>query len=78
MTSKGHHLYEGKAKKVYAADVPDMYIVEYKDDATAFNGEKRGQIRGKGSINNQMSNLFFAMLEQHGVPDALCRGTVGG
>jgi phosphoribosylaminoimidazole-succinocarboxamide synthase len=68
VTSKGHLLYEGKAKKVYAADVPDMYIVEYKDDATAFNGEKRGQIRGKGSINNQMSNRLFAMLEQHGVP----------
>ena len=68
MTGKGHLVYEGKAKKVFAADVPDLYIVEYKDDATAFNGEKRGQIRGKGCINNQMSNLLFAILEQHGVP----------
>jgi len=61
-------LYEGKAKKVYATDSPDLYIVEYKDDATAFNGEKRGTIVGKGIINNRMSNTFFALLAKAGIP----------
>lgn len=64
----GEQLYEGKAKKVFTSDVPDCYIVQYKDDATAFNGEKRGTIEGKGVVNNQMSNLLFAMLQQHGIP----------
>lgn len=64
---KLNQLYEGKAKKVYATDKPDMYIVEYKDDATAFNGVKRGTISGKGIINNKMSNLMFQLLEKHGV-----------
>lgn len=61
-------LYEGKAKKVYATDDPALLIVSYKDDATAFNGEKKGTIRGKGVINNQMSNYFMRLLETKGVP----------
>ena len=68
MTAKGQQLYEGKAKKVYATDSPDFYIVSYKDDATAFNGEKRGTIVGKGVVNNKMSNTLFALLEQQGIP----------
>lgn len=71
MTTKGTMLYEGKAKKVYATDSPDLYMVEYKDDATAFNGEKKGTIGGKGVVNNQMSNLLFGLLEAHGVPTHL-------
>jgi phosphoribosylaminoimidazole-succinocarboxamide synthase len=61
-------LYEGKAKKVYSTDVEDTYIVDYKDDATAFNGLKKGTIAGKGVINNKMSNHLFRMLEKEGVP----------
>ncbi|GLG02158.1 phosphoribosylaminoimidazole-succinocarboxamide synthase [Alicyclobacillus hesperidum subsp. aegles] len=61
-------LYEGKAKKVFATDQPGLVKVYYKDDATAFNGQKRGQIEGKGAINNQMSNLLFQYLAEHGVP----------
>lgn len=61
-------LYEGKAKKVYLTDVEDVYIVDYKDDATAFNGLKKGTILGKGVINNKMSNHMFRMLEKQGVP----------
>ena len=61
-------LYEGKAKKVYATDDPNLVIVSYKDDATAFNGLKKGTISGKGIINNQMSNLLMQMLEKNGVP----------
>lgn len=61
-------LYEGKAKKVYATDDPNLVIVSYKDDATAFNGLKKGTISGKGVINNQMSNLLMQMLEENGVP----------
>ena len=61
-------LYEGKAKKVYATDDPNLVIVSYKDDATAFNGLKKGTISGKGVINNQMSNLLMQMLEKNGVP----------
>ena len=64
---KTTQLYEGKAKKVYATDVKDVYIVSYKDDATAFNGLKKGQIEGKGAINNKMSNMLMQMLEKHGV-----------
>lgn len=61
-------LYEGKAKKVYAVSGDaDLFIVEYKDDATAFNGEKRGTITGKGVINNKMSNILFRMLEAAGI-----------
>lgn len=61
-------LYEGKAKKVYATDQPDLLIVDYKDDATAFNGEKKGTILGKGVINNRMSNMLMQLLEKEGVP----------
>ena len=61
-------LYEGKAKKVYLTDVEDVYIVDYKDDATAFNGLKKGTIIGKGVVNNKMSNHMFRMLEEQGVP----------
>ena len=64
-------LYEGKAKKVYATRDPERLIVSYKDDATAFNGLKKGTIRGKGAINNQMSNLLMARLEKEGVPTHL-------
>ena len=65
---KTTQLYEGKAKKVFATNDPQYVIVSYKDDATAFNGEKKGTIVGKGAINNQMSNLLMQMLEKHGVP----------
>ena len=65
---KREQLYEGKAKKVYATDDPNLCIVSYKDDATAFNGEKRGTILGKGVINNRLTNSFMRMLEQNGVP----------
>lgn len=61
-------LYEGKAKKVYTTENPDVLIVDYKDDATAFNGEKKGTITGKGVINNRMSNYVFKKLEEEGVP----------
>jgi phosphoribosylaminoimidazole-succinocarboxamide synthase len=60
-------LYEGKAKRVYTTENPKYYIVSYKDDATAFNGEKKGTIVGKGAINNQMSNILCKMLEGKGV-----------
>ena len=61
-------VYEGKAKKVFATENPELFIVSYKDDATAFNGLKKGTISGKGIINNQMSNMLMAMLEKKGVP----------
>jgi phosphoribosylaminoimidazole-succinocarboxamide synthase len=61
-------LYEGKAKRVYNTDVEDVLIVDYKDDATAFNGLKKGTIVGKGVINNKMSNHVFRLLEKEGVP----------
>lgn len=67
MAVKLDMLYEGKAKRVYATDNPELCIVEYKDDATAFNGEKKGQISGKGVVNNRMSNLFFELLASHGI-----------
>ena len=60
-------LYEGKAKKVYATSDPDLLIVDYKDDATAFNGLKKGTIVGKGVINNRMSNYLMQMLEKQGI-----------
>ena len=65
---KLEQLYEGKAKKVFKTDDPNLYIVDYKDAATAFNGLKKGTIAGKGVINNQMTNRFMAKLEQAGVP----------
>lgn len=61
-------LYEGKAKKVYRTEDPKRYVVQYKDDATAFNGEKKGTILGKGVVNNRMSAHLFKMLEANGVP----------
>ena len=61
-------IYEGKAKKVYKTDDEKKYIIEYKDDATAFNGEKRGTIVGKGLVNNKMSAALFTLLEKEGVP----------
>ncbi len=65
---KLEQLYEGKAKKVYKTDVEDVVIVDYKDDATAFNGVKKGTIVGKGVINNKMSNYVMQLLEKEGVP----------
>lgn len=65
---KLEQIYEGKAKRVFATDDPERLIVDYKDDATAFNGLKKGTIRGKGIINNQMSNRLMQRLEREGVP----------
>lgn len=65
---KLEQLYEGKAKKVFKTENPKCLIVDYKDDATAFNGEKKGQIVGKGVVNNTMTNIIFQLLEQKGVP----------
>ncbi|HEY5537401.1 MAG TPA: phosphoribosylaminoimidazolesuccinocarboxamide synthase [Acetobacterium sp.] len=65
---KLEQLYEGKAKKVFKTDNPNEFIIEYKDDATAFNGEKKGTIGGKGVINNKMTELIFTMLEEKGIP----------
>lgn len=65
---KGVQLYEGKAKKVFATDDPELLIVSYKDDATAFNGQKKGTIVGKGVINNRMSNFLMKRLEKAGIP----------
>ena len=61
-------LYEGKAKKVYTTENPDVLIVDYKDDATAFNGVKKGTIVGKGVVNNRMTNHIFRMMEEKGIP----------
>lgn len=60
-------LYEGKAKKIYKTDTENIFWVEYKDDATAFNGEKKGTIVGKGVLNNKISGIFFKMLEEAGI-----------
>ena len=65
---KKEQLYEGKAKKVYATDDPDLVIVSYKDDATAFDGTKKGTIRGKGAVNNRMSNFLMGKLSAAGIP----------
>ncbi len=65
---KKEMLYEGKAKKVYATDNPEVLLVDYKDDATAFNGLKKGTIAGKGAINNRVTNFMMQMLEKEGVP----------
>lgn len=66
-------LYEGKAKKVYATENPDEYLVYYKDDATAFNGVKKGTILNKGVLNNKISAFFFNLLGQHGIPHHFVR-----
>lgn len=68
---KTQQMYEGKAKKVFATDQADLCIVSYKDDATAFNGEKRGTIHGKGIINNRVTNHLMKLLAKHGVPTHL-------
>ena len=65
---KREQLYEGKAKKVFATDIPELVIVSYKDDATAFDGKKRGTITGKGIINNRMTNYLMRKLEELGIP----------
>ena len=65
---KTEQLYEGKAKKVWATDDPEIVIFDYKDDATAFNGLKKGTIAGKGVVNNKMSNYLMQILEKKGVP----------
>jgi len=64
-------VYEGKAKKVFATDDPDLFIVDYKDDATAFNGEKKGTIVGKGVINNRVTNHLMKLLASKGIPTHL-------
>jgi phosphoribosylaminoimidazole-succinocarboxamide synthase len=81
--AKGKMLYEGKAKQVYETDHADLVLIHYKDDATAFNGEKKGQIEDKGVINNKLSASFFRLIESKGIPthfvtrvndrDQLCR-----
>ena len=68
MVEKTEQLYEGKAKKVFATTYPDLVIVSYKDDATAFNGAKKGTIVGKGVVNNRMSNYLMEKLEARGIP----------
>lgn len=68
---KTNQLYEGKAKKVFATTDPELCIVDYKDDATAFNGLKKGTIQGKGVINNRITNFMMKLLEEHGVPTHL-------
>ena len=70
---KLEQLYEGKAKRVFATNDPELLIVDYKDDATAFNGLKKGTIPGKGVINNQMSNRLMQKLEKAGIPTHFVR-----
>lgn len=70
---KKEQIYEGKAKKVFATDDADTCIVDYKDDATAFNGLKKGTIIGKGVVNNKMSNYLFQLLEKKGIPTHFIR-----
>lgn len=65
---KGQLLYEGKAKKIYATDDEHVVWVEYKDDATAFDGKKKGRIGGKGELNNRISGIFFNYLAEKGIP----------
>ncbi|MDR3551593.1 MAG: phosphoribosylaminoimidazolesuccinocarboxamide synthase [Clostridia bacterium] len=70
---KGEQVYEGKAKKVFKTDDPELFIVEYKDDATAFNGLKKGTIDQKGVINNRVSNHLMKMLEEKGIKTHLVK-----
>lgn len=70
---KKEQIYEGKAKKVFATDDPELLIVDYKDDATAFNGQKKGTIAGKGVVNNRMSNALMRLLEKKGIPTHFVR-----
>jgi phosphoribosylaminoimidazole-succinocarboxamide synthase len=69
----GQQLYEGKAKKVYATDNPDEFLVYFKDDATAFNGVKKGTIVNKGVLNNKISTFFFELLGKQGIPHHFIR-----
>ena len=71
---KLEQIYEGKAKKVFKTDDPELLIVDYKDDATAFNGLKKGTILGKGVINNQMTNRLMAKMEKAGIPTHFVKG----
>lgn len=68
MPEKLEQLYEGKAKRVYRTTDPKLYLVDFKDDATAFNGVKKGTIRNKGVLNNRISAVFFKLLEKEGIP----------
>jgi len=68
---KKEMLYEGKAKRVYKTEDADLLMISYKDDATAFNGLKKGTIAGKGVVNNRMSNYIFSILEKKGIPTHL-------
>ena len=70
---KLEQLYEGKAKKVFKTDDPEVLMVDYKDDATAFNGEKKGTIQSKGIINNRVTNHLMKMLEDQGIPTHLIK-----
>ncbi|ADO76312.1 phosphoribosylaminoimidazolesuccinocarboxamide synthase [Halanaerobium praevalens] len=70
---KKEMLYEGKAKQLFATEVTDQLIVHFKDDATAFNGQKKGQIKEKGKINNKITNFFFKLLEAEGIKTHLIR-----
>jgi len=65
--NRGELLYEGKAKKVYRTDDPDLYLVEFKDDATAFDGTKKDRLPEKGILNNKLATIFFSLLEKKGV-----------
>jgi len=64
---KKEMLYEGKAKRVFKTDNPEFFVIEYKDDATAFDGKKRGTINNKGVLNNKISAIFFELLQKHGI-----------
>ena len=68
LMKKTEQMYEGKAKKGFATDDPNFCIVSYKDDATAFNGLKKGTILGKGAINNRVTNYLMKLLEKNGIP----------
>lgn len=68
MTKKLEQLYEGKAKRIFRTSSPDLYLVDYKDEATAFNGAKKGTIQNKGVLNNLISAVFFRLLEEKGIP----------
>ncbi len=68
MTEKLEQLYEGKAKRIFRTSDPGVYLVDYKDDATAFNGAKKGTIQNKGVLNNLISTVFFRLLEENGIP----------
>jgi len=70
---RGELLYEGKAKRVYRSDEPDLYLIEYKDDATAFDGVKKDRLEGKGILNNTLAAVFFDLLEKKGVPTHFVR-----